>query len=151
MSGSPVSYTIGLNGIFYLNSGSYGSPTWGIVNNIVDLDTEMQMAEEDATNRAQSGFKTIMPTLDEWSVEGGMLYNPSDTNWQTFLTARTARSSIDFTLRDQIITNTGSQGPRMPVGYITKFGRKEPINGVMTTPLTIKPGPGANQPAWMTT
>jgi hypothetical protein len=151
MTGSAVSYTIGLNGLFYLNSGSYGSPTWGIVNNIVDLDTEMQMGEEDASNRAQSGFKTIMPTLDEWSIEGGMLYNPSDTNWQTFNTSRAARTPIDLTLRDQAIANTGSQGPRVPTAYITKFGRKEPLNGVMTTPLAIKPGPGSNPPSWMTT
>ena len=144
------SYTLGLNGCFYINSGSYGSPVWGLVNNVVDLDNEFSMGEEDATNRAQSGFKAVMPTLDERSAELGMLYNPSDANWQLMLTNYAGRVLMDVTMRDQPIGTSGSQGPRAQM-YCTKFGRKEPLNGVMTTPVTLKVGPSANPPSWMTT
>jgi hypothetical protein len=34
--------------------------------------------------------------------------------------------------------------------FVTKFGRKEELKGVMTTPVTLRPGPSANNPTWFT-
>jgi hypothetical protein len=147
MTGPANAFVLGLNGFFYVNGGTYASPTWTLINNVTDLDNTFEMEEADATNRAASGFEAIMPTIDKRTLESSMIYNPGDTNWQAMLAAYAGRVLQDYLSCDGPVATAGSQGPRFS-GYCTKFGRKEELKGVMMSGFTLRPGPAVNPPSW---
>lgn len=145
-------FTLGLSGVLYRNTGSYASPTWVAIGDVDDLDMTFETDEADATTRGGGGDELVMPAISKKTVEFGMKYDKNDAQWQALQTAYFARSTIEFLVADATV----AQSPT-PVAAglratfcITKFGRSEKLKEVMSTAVTLRPTPSANNPAWVT-
>ena len=145
-----MAYKLGLEGKTYRNTGTYGTPVWDEIPNVVDADLSLEAEEADMTNRAMGGFEAILPSIIKATVEAEMLYDPADTDWTTLLAAFLARTLKEYAVADGAIATVGTQYFRAHM-YITKFGRSEKLREGMRSPLTLRPGYSSNaNPAWVT-
>lgn len=141
---------IALNAKLYVNTGSYGAPTWTEIDNVRDLALNLEMDEGDSSIRAGGGFALYEPTLNKVSLDFNMNEDTADTNgWVMVNTAYFARTAKELLVLDRT-SATGAQGLRV-TGKFFKFAQSQKLNDVQTTDVNFKPALNANAaPAWYT-
>ena len=138
------------DGKLYLNTGTYGSPTWDLIPNADDVNFPIESDEADTSNRAAGGFETIIPGLHKITVEFGMVYDPADTDYTTIRDAHLARTLKEWGVADGLIATNGTQYLRLHA-YVVKSGVNQPLREAMKVPVTLRPGYSSNaNPAWVT-
>jgi hypothetical protein len=140
---------LGFQGKTYRNTGTFGGPVWVEVPNIRDNTLTLEGTEADATTRAGGGYKQTMLALIDAGVEFDVLWDPADANFTAFRTAFFARSVVGMGIFDGDVTVSGTQGLKADMNVLS-FSRGEPLDGMMTAKVKIKPGPSANAPVWVT-
>ena len=147
----------GKDGFAYLNTaaqgaGFHGTPTWTLVDNIMDLDCdpeEMEMFK--ASIRCSGGINVYMATMEELGVKFKMMWIPTDPLCVAILAAFQARKGLDMVFLDGTITGEiGSQGPRAD-WLVSKFPRSEHLAEGMVIDIELKAGLTANAPSWLVT
>lgn len=133
----------------YRNTGSYAAPTWAEIENIKDLTVTGTSAEGDASVRA-SDFMLTEATLKDVSIGFEMNWDPADADFVAFRDAWLNRTKIECAFLDGPIGTAGSQGPRASFS-VTEFTRNEPLDGILTVNVTIKPAYATNLPEWHVT
>lgn len=112
-----------------------------------DVQVESSATEIDASSRASVFKKTIAGQLDNsWEFEA--LYDMSDDGIEAFQQAYMNRSIMAVKILDGPNT-TGTQGWHMDVAVL-KFTKSEPLDGVQTVTIMVKPTPSNTEPAWIT-
>lgn len=145
-----MAYKLGLEGKLYVNTGTYGTPVWDEIPNIVDCDIALEADEADMSNRSSGGWEMILPSMKKATIEAEMIYDPADTDWVLIRDAWINRTLKEYAVADGAIATTGTQYLRLHA-YVTKFGRKEPLREGMKSPITLRPGYSTNaNPAWVT-
>ncbi len=140
---------LGLSAKLYRNTGTYGTPTWTLVNNVTDLTGNDSMEEADASTRGDGGFAASEPTLRALELSFGMINKPADTDVAAFLAAYIARTSLDIAVMDGLMATVGSKGVRARY-KIHQFPRAQELRGVQTFDVMLKPCVDANPPVDMT-
>jgi len=143
-----MALVLGLNAKLYRNTGSYGSPTWDLIPNVMDLALNMDAGEATASNRG-STWELTVATLKKASLEFKQVWDPADLDVTTLLGIFTANSTIEMLVLDGLAATTGSQGLRALM-MVTAWNREEPLEGALLAALTMKPTYSANAPAWYT-
>jgi hypothetical protein len=148
-----MSKQVGLDMYLYRNTGSYGTPTWVVVENVRDLNGADSMAEADVSRRGTavtgSGFKQNEPTLREMSFDWEMVRDEADADFTALRTAYAARTLVEFAFADGAIATTGTNYFRIEC-KIFGFERSEPLEGPNTYKVTAKPCYSANAPLLVT-
>jgi hypothetical protein len=140
--------TLGFNAKLYRNTGTYGTPTWTLIDNCRDLKLNLPFGEADANARAGVGWEEKEPSLIGASVEFEMLFDVGDTNYTALETASFARTAIDFAVMNGLITTPTNRGLRATC-KIFDFSRDEPLSETLKTSVKIMPVRNANAvPAW---
>jgi hypothetical protein len=142
-------FFLGMNAKLYRNSGTYGTPVWVEVTDVKDLKMTLEAGEGDVNTRGNAGWEAVAPTLKKVSIEFGMVYDPTDTNWTALHTAWLASTPIEFAVADGVIATTGTQYFRATCA-ILKFDQDEALDGVIHNDVSIKPTRATNAPAWVT-
>lgn len=136
-----------MNGIdckFYRNSGTYGSPTWTEVNDILDLDADPTWGEGDASSRGSPVVMTE-PTMLGMTITGKIRVSLADADFVALDDAHIARTALDLMVLNGNSTTNGVRGWRMDFKI---FGWKETqaANGVLYRDFTMKPCLSDNPP-----
>ncbi len=140
---------LGMNAKCYRNTGTYGTPTWVLMNNIRDATLADSMAEADVTRRASGGFREMEPTTREVAYDYDAVNVDSDTEVAAVLAAYAARTAMDLEILDGLIATPGSTGVRARF-KVFKRERSEELDNAQMLSFTFKPCQDANPPAEVT-
>jgi hypothetical protein len=142
-----MSFRLGMDGIVYYNSATWGTPTWVAVNNVGDVTLPMEAGEAEIKRRG-SAFTEYLVALLDVGIEFSMPYDGTDTAWLKIAQTFFDRGTIDLLVMDGAVDVNGSQGLRM-TAIITGFPKDEPLEEGMAFSVTAKPAPNANDgPGW---
>lgn len=138
------------NAKLYRNSGSYGTPTWDLINNVKDLTLNLDKDEVDITTRGSGGFKEFIDGMIDASIDFGMVWDTADTDFTAIRTAFFAKTAIEFLILDGLQATSGSQGLRVTC-MIKSFTRNENLGEALMVDVTLRPVKNANAaPTWYT-
>ena len=139
---------IGLDAKLYYNANTYASPSWTELTNVKDVSLSMDAGEADASTRGSGGWKITEATLRSASIEFEMTWDTSKAWFIALRDAYLAGTLVEMACMDGAIATSGKEGLRAGMS-VTEFMRNEPLEGVVTVSVTVKPGPSADaNPAW---
>ncbi len=145
-----MSFTLGLEAKLYRNTGTYGIPVWEEIEDAQDVSLNLEAGEAEAKRRGGGGWAETIAALKGASIEFGLLYRSSNTDFTALRDAYLNRTAIDILVLDGDVATTGSQGLRAAC-HITNFSREEPLEEALTVSVTAKPTPNDDSPpAWFT-
>jgi hypothetical protein len=123
--------------LLYVNTGTYGSPTWVAINLAKDITIADSRAEGDSTVR---GFDLTSTTPGQRTLQvtGEIKYDPADTGFDALYDSYVAdpQVAIGCLILDGLIATAGKKGKRFDA-YVTQWGDNEPLNQVKTVPFTL--------------
>lgn len=136
----------GLDCTLYRNTGSYGSPTWNLVDTIKDNNVSYEKGKADASTR-RTKFRENVSTLIELGIEFGIKRDRDNADWQAFYEAsKPGGSPIEILLLDGPIEDlSGEEGLRL-TAEVFGFGQAEELEGVVFNSVTMSPYAGAENP-----
>lgn len=122
---------------WYVNAGTYASPTWVEITLAKDITVNDSRAEGDSTVR---GFDmtSITPGMRTIQITGEIKYDPADTGCDALYDAYVAdpQVPVGILVLNGPVATAGSKGKRFDA-YVTQFGDNEPLNQVKTVPITL--------------
>ena len=131
----------------YRNTGSYGSPTWNLIDNIKDLTIPLDKSDFDLSTRGNGGYRAYAGTLKDVQIDFNMVWDPSDADQEALRDAYLNNTAIEFLFLDGLVATTGSQGPRLSM-IVTKFERTENLEEALMVNVSLKPAYSSNAPVW---
>lgn len=140
-------FVIGINCKLYRNTGSYGSPTWTVINEVQDCRLVVNIGEADVTTRGGNGWEQMAAVLKSASIEFGLLNVPGSANFTAIRTAAINLTPIELLVLDGAYNVAGSQGLRAECG-IFNFSRNEELKSATRYEVTAKPTYSVNAPSW---
>lgn len=133
---------LGLDAVLYRGTaGSQGSTE---VTNVKDLTLNLESGDADVTTRATEGWKASIATLKEASLEFGMLYDTSDSDFQAFQSAYFGNTAISLFVSDGAGTGLDADFS------ITGFTINQNLEEAMTVTVKAKPTASTRAPQWVT-
>ena len=141
---------LGMNAKLYRNSATYASPAWAEMPNAKDVTLNLETGEADVSTRGNNGWRAILATLKEGSIEFESIWDTADEGFAALRQAYFNNTAIEMAVMDGDITETGSDGLRASMS-VTNFTRNEPLEEAITASITLKPTYSANPPEWMET
>jgi len=143
-----MSVKLGLDAKLYRNTGSYATPAWNEVKVVKDVTLNLEAGEADVTSRGNGGWRAIIATLKDASLEFEMVWDTADEDFTAIRTAFFAKSALEFAVMDGPIATAGSEGLRASMAIIN-FSRSEPLEEAIKVSVTAKPTYADNPPEWM--
>ncbi len=136
---------LGRNAKLYLNTGSYGSPTWLEIANISDL-TLNRAWDEAETNSRESAMKMILKTLLDGGISGKMKFTIGDSGTTTIIDAlNSPTTTLDVMCLNGPQTTNGVYGLRYPC-QVTQGNEDQGLGVALYEDITFKPTPTTNPP-----
>ena len=132
---------------FYRNDGTYDTPEWVEIPLVGDLRCPMSFEEVKVMLRKMAGWTATEPGAANLEFSFDTVWDNTDEDFQTLLGAFLGRTAIEFQALTGDIEVAGSQGPRATC-KILRFDRGEPVGGVVTAAVTIKPCISDHPPEW---
>ena len=141
---------LGVNCKLYRNTATWGSPSWDEVTNVRDLTINLEKGEADVTIRGGNGFRQVVGTLKDGSIEFQMVWDPADADFTAIKDAYFNDTSIELMALD------GSSAPAAGVTVqglradfsVVNFSRNEGLEDAVTVDVTVKPTYSSNAPTW---
>ena len=141
---------LGLQGKLYYNEGTWAAPVWVEVGNVRDLTLNLEKGEADVTTRANSGWRAILATLKEGTIEFEMVWDTEDPAFMVFFMSWLNDTPVECANMDGDIASAGSSGLHA-VFNVTNISRSEPLEEAMGASVTVKPTYAVNAPEWLVT
>lgn len=139
-----MSIVLGLNA--KLLRGTAGTTAATEVKNVQDLSVSLESGDADITTRASAGWRASVATLKDASIEFGMIYDTTDTDFTAFSDAYFNNTAIALFASD----GDGS-GLDCDV-VVTGFSIEQPLEDAMKVSVTCKPtitgGASSRAPQW---
>src|SRR5262245_16399662 len=107
--------------------------TYTALINVKDVTLNLETGEADVTTRANSGWRAMVATLKNASVEFEMVWDTTDNGFKAIKDAFFANTAIGL----QILDGTAGQGLQADFS-ITNFSRKEGLEEAITVSVTAK-------------
>jgi hypothetical protein len=137
---------MGIDGkLYFCAAGIGGTPTWTELTNVKNVTLNNTKAEADATTRSNNGWKAVVATLKEASIEFEMVWDPEDAGLTAIYGSYMANTPLGIACVDGAITGQGANG-FMADCMVSSVSREESLEGVMTLKVTVKPTYSANAP-----
>jgi hypothetical protein len=116
---------------------TWSASGWDEVTQVADLSTALDVAEADATTRANNGWEQTVNVLKRGELTFELVYDPADVDYQSIRDAYLNQTELAMAILDGAIANT-AEG-LVSNFSITGFGRVENKNDVMRVPVKAKP------------
>ena len=126
----------------YRNSGTYSSPTWSLVNPVIEVTVNLENSAFDASNR-DSNYRLQLPALTDISVDLRMHKDKADADFEALEDAAQGRTNIDLLILDGVQTSGDSDGWRIQ-GFFTSWNESQPLEDAVTVDATFVPAATAN-------
>ena len=133
--------------LYFCAAGIGGTPEWTELSIVKDVKLNTSKGEADVTTRASGGWKQVIGTLMDASIEFEMLWDTAAAGFQAIKDAYFDGAAIGLAVMDGPIDEAGSQGLWADCA-ILKFDRNEPLENAATVSVTAKPTYSANVPEW---
>jgi hypothetical protein len=143
-----MSVKLGLDGKLYRNTGTYAVPVWNEVKNVKDLTLNLEKGEADVSTRGNNGWRALLATLKDGSIEFEMVWDTEDDDFVAFRDSWFNNTAVELAVMDGDITVAGTQGLRALM-MVFNFTRTEALEEAMMASVTVKPTYSANPPAWL--
>lgn len=131
------------------NTGTFGSPTYNPIDNVQNLSVDATRGEANTSTRG-SDVATIATTQKVLAISWDLVYVPSDADFTALETAFNSNVTIELFCCDGPTGTAGNKGWHGD-WYMTKFSRKEDLDGVIMYECEAKPAKTANTMTWVTT
>jgi hypothetical protein len=138
----------GLDCFVYRNTATYASPTWSIVNPVIEVTIDSSVGTIDASNR-NSTYRLMLAGLLEWSATIKFNKDKDDTDFVALETAANGRTNVDLLILDGVRTSTASTGFRVQ-GFFSSWNESQPLEGAIEIDATIVPAAVSNPIATFT-
>lgn len=133
---------IGLDCNLYYNSGTYGSPSWAAVDAVRESSLEIVKGEADATSRGGNGWREILGTLKDATLNVTFVKDSSDTNYVALETAFRNGTKIEIAVADG---EDGSGTNWFTAKWdIMSWNESQPLEDAITVEATFRPTPDAD-------
>lgn len=126
----------------YRNSATYASPTWSLVNPVIEVTVNLENSAFDASNRVNN-YRLQLPALTDISVDIRMHKDKADTDFEALEDAAQGRTTIDLLILDGVNTLDASDGWRIQ-GFFTSWNESQPLEDAVTVDATFVPAATAN-------
>lgn len=145
-----ASPTLSENAKLYINSGTYASPTWDEVTLVKDVQLNMEKGEADVTTRASGGYTETADGLISATIDFGILYDTTDTEFNSLRSAFTGKTSVEVLVLDGDQSTTGNQGLRATC-MVKTFNRSETLGEALMVDVSLLPTSNSDSaPSWFT-
>ncbi len=136
---------LGRDAKFYLNTGTYGSPTWAAIDQISDLTVAAPWDEAPADTRESVVGMTLNTTM-RLQVSGKVKFVNDATNLTTILDAADSRAPLDI-----MVHNGASDGSHGIRGFrfdaqVSLPNEDQGLGVAIFDEVLFKPTPSANTP-----
>ncbi len=111
----------------YYNSNTWASPTWVLLDQIVDLNKTRSRNKIEVKNRA-STFKRFLAGLKEYGITFGLTRDDANTAQTALDAAYEAATLTSFAFANGPIATTGTKYVKAEF-IVTKFDDHEPLEG----------------------
>lgn len=126
----------------YGGTGTYASPDWDEICNVMELTLSLEQSEVEVTRRCSSGFRDYLQGLIDATITFKMLWDTGDAAFEDFQEAFFNKTVIEVAVMDGDVTTTGSEGLRS-VCLVRSFSRSENIGEALTVDIALKPAENA--------
>jgi len=137
--------------VMSINQDVYATPSWLEADIIMDNDHDESNDGVDATTRGAFPFKEYIPGLVDLSEEFSVMYKAGDGDevFGQLETAKRARTSLDISISDYIMSTTGAKYVR-GIFMISTFKRGEQIGDACKVTVKLQPSAinGGNHPIY---
>lgn len=142
---------LGMNArLYYKTGGVAGAGPFVLLGNVRDATLNMESGEAEVTTRANAGWKAMVSTLKDASIEFEMVWDPADTGFTAIKDAFMNSALIGLAVMDGDILVTGTQGLKADCA-ITKFTRDEKLEEAIKVQVAAKPTYSVTAPSWSVT
>lgn len=127
----------GLDCKCYRNSATYGSPTWALVNPVIEVTINFGLSTIDASNR-DSTYRLNLPALKEISVDIQMHKDKADADFAALETAAQTNATIDMLILDGAQNSADSDGWRIQ-GFFSSWNESQGLEDAVIVDATFVP------------
>ena len=128
----------------YKVDGQDAAGSWLELTNTKDVTLSLEAGEADVTTRGNDGWRAIVATLKEASVEFEMVWDTGDAGFDAIKDAYLGNAIIGLQILD------GDSGEGLQADFmITSFSRAEALEEAITVSVTAKVTYSATPPSWI--
>ena len=128
----------------YKVDGQDAAGSWLELTNTKDVTLSLEAGEADVTTRANAGWRAIVSTLKEASVEFEMVWDTGDAGFGVIKDAYLGNAIVGFQILD------GDSGEGLQADFmITSFSRSEALEEAITVSVTAKVTYSITPPSWI--
>jgi len=131
----------------YKTGGQDGGGAWTELANVRDVTLSLEAGEADVTTRANSGWRAVVATLKEASVEFEMVWDTADAGFGAVKDAYLNNAPIGMQILDG---SSSGAGEGLQADFmITSFSRSESLEEAITVSVTAKVTYSDTPPSWI--
>ncbi|MEL6397438.1 MAG: phage tail tube protein [Planctomycetota bacterium] len=131
----------------YKTGGQDGAGSWVELANVRDVTLSLEAGEADVTTRANSGWRAVVATLKEASVEFEMVWDTADAGFGAVKDAYLNNAPIGMQILDG---SSSGAGEGLQADFmITSFSRSESLEEAITVSVTAKVTYSDTPPSWI--
>ena len=131
----------------YKAGGQDGAGAWVELANVRDVTLSLEAGEADVTTRANSGWRAVVATLKEASVEFEMVWDTADAGFGVVKDAYLANAPIGMQILDG---SSSGAGEGLQADFmILSFSRSESLEEAITVSVTAKVTYSDTPPSWI--
>jgi predicted secreted protein len=124
--------------------GEAGSLATNEMPNVKDVTLNLEAGEADVTTRGNAGWRAVIATLKEGSVEFEMVWDSDNAGFAALKNAYFNNVAIALAVLDC------ENGEGLEADFsITNFSRSEPLEEAITVSVTAKPTYSTRAPQWV--
>ena len=128
----------------YKVGGQGGAGAWLELTNTKDVTLSLEAGEADVTTRGNDGWRAIVATLKEASIEFEMVWDTGDAGFDAIKDAYLGNDIIGFQILD------GDSGEGLQADFmITSFSRSEALEEAIMVSVTAKVTYSTTPPSWI--
>jgi len=128
----------------YKVGGQDGAGSWLELTNTKDVTLSLEAGEADVTTRGNDGWRAIVATLKEASVEFEMVWDTGDAGFDAIKDAYLGNGIIGVQILD------GDSGEGLQADFmITSFSRSEALEEAIMVSVTAKVTYSTTPPSWI--
>lgn len=128
----------------YKVGGQVGGGSWTELTNTKGVTLNLETGEADVTTRANDGWRAIVATLKQASVEFEMVWDTADAGFDAIKDAYLNNSIIGLQILD------GDDGEGLQADFmITSFSRSEALEEAIGVSVSAKITYSSTAPTWV--
>jgi hypothetical protein len=130
-------YILGMNAALYYGAADGDLGTLVEATNVMDVTLNLESGEADVTTRGNSGWRALVATLRQASIEFEMKWLPADAAFAAIRDAYLNSTVIELAALDQVRETSGAEGIKGNFS-IVNFTRSEPLEEGIKVSVTAR-------------